>query len=308
MVKVYTATSLDNLPSSIRQLVEAREVARRNRDFAKSDELRSQLLAAGYQINDQAGSFELLQLGDSGKKPLVNYLVLFGSGEIAPSSVAIYRQLFLTLGKRDLHLALITTPAGFQPNVESVYTEIRDFLLTSLPDFNLTIELIRADNRESASDPQMVAKLAGADIIFCGPGSPTYAVKHLRDTPLLAEIKRCVQDGASLILASAATLAFSRHCLPVYEIYKVGEPLHWIDGLNFYQPEMTVIPHFNNREGGETLDTTYCYIGQGRASKLLSQLESTEHVIGIDEHTAYITNLSDGSVQTQGKGQTTTLS
>ncbi|MEI6690591.1 MAG: cysteinyl-tRNA synthetase [bacterium] len=302
MVKVFTAQNLVDLPQQVQQMIKEREGARANNDFASSDQLRDAIKQAGYIINDRQDGYELLVVGDKDKKPDNNYLVLFGSGEIAPSSVDIYRSLFLTLGKRDLNIALITTPAGFQPNVEHVYGEIKDFLLASLPDFNLTINIAYANNKELANDKTIVAELDSADIIFAGPGSPTYTVKNLSDTLLYAKVVDKVKAGASLILASAATLAFSKHCLPVYEIYKVGEDLHWIDGLNYYDPGATIIPHFNNREGGVDLDTSNCYIGQGRAQKMLAQLPRDEKVIGIDEHTAYIINLKEDTNEVRGKG------
>jgi hypothetical protein len=91
----------------------------------------------------------------------------------------------------------------------------------------------------------------------------------------------------------------------VYEIYKVGEDLHWVDGLNLYKEiwsECTVIPHFNNREGGKDLDTSYCFVGQGRAEKMLAMLPEAENILGIDEHTALIIDLKTGEQSVRGKG------
>jgi cyanophycinase-like exopeptidase len=185
-------------------------------------------------VNDNPGGYNLYLQGDSSKQVARHYLVLFGSGEIAPSSVSIYRDLFLTFGKRDLKIALITTPAGFQPNVARVYGEIKDFLLASLPDFNLDIQIVFANTLADANNPEIVSQLDGVDIIFTGPGSPTYAAKHLRGTLLLTKIIDRVKNGVTLILASAATISFSHFALPVYEIYKVGDDLHWESGLDLY--------------------------------------------------------------------------
>ncbi|MCH8986828.1 hypothetical protein IIA94_01525 [Patescibacteria group bacterium] len=114
-----------------------------------------------------------------------------------------------------------------------------------------------------------------------------------------------VRDGASLAIASAATAAFSRHCLPVYEIFKVGEELHWIDGLETYgeflEP-MTIIPHFNNTEGGTKLDTSRCWMGVDRFEKLLTMLPKGEKVLGIDEHTTITFDLDSKECIVFGKG------
>lgn len=45
----------DEIPSEILQLVEERETARKNKDFAKSDELRNKIQEMGYILEDSAG-------------------------------------------------------------------------------------------------------------------------------------------------------------------------------------------------------------------------------------------------------------
>ena len=305
MVKATTPVALNDAPEVVQQLIAEREVARKNKDFARADILRQEIASQGYLVNDKPGGYDLYLQGDSSKQAARHYLVLFGSGENAPSSVAIYRDLFLTLGKRDLKIALVTTPAGFQPNVARVYGEIKDFLLASLPDFNLQVDIIFANNRNDANNPELVEGLQDVDVIFTGPGSPTYAAKHLRGTLLLTKIIDRVKNGVTLILASAATISFSHFALPVYEIYKVGEELHWEDGLDFYDSvwqRATIIPHFNNMEGGEGLDTSHCYVGRDRFAKLHAQLPQNEWVMGIDEHTAYIIDLETQKAETRGKG------
>lgn len=50
---------LNSLPESVRALYEKRIEARTNKDWKLSDELREQILAAGYMIKDVAGGFEV---------------------------------------------------------------------------------------------------------------------------------------------------------------------------------------------------------------------------------------------------------
>ncbi len=310
MVKVTTPVSLNDIPKAVQKLIAEREEARGRKDFAQSDILRQEIASLGYLVNDKPGGYELFKQGDEEKKAEKSYLVLFGSGENAPSAVDIYRQVFLTLGKRDLRMALVTTPAGFQPNVAAVYGEIKDFLLATLPDFNLTIDIVFANTHEDANRPEIVQQVEGVDIIFTGPGSPTYAAKHLKNTLLINKITERVKNGVTLILASAATISFSRHVLPVYEIYKVGEDLHWEEGLDVYDSiwqRATIIPHFNNTEGGEGLDTSHCFVGRKRFTHLKSMLPENEWMLGIDEHTAYIVDLDTQKGETRGKGTIHTL-
>ncbi len=77
--------------------------------------------------------------------------------------------------------------------------------------------------------------MLNADLIFMGPGSPSYAIRQLRDSLAWYYLIARHRLGAVLALASAATVAFSACALPVYEIYKVGEDLHWIEGLDFFK-------------------------------------------------------------------------
>ena len=306
-------TNHDDLPAMVKSLLVKREKARGLGNFADSDHLRDEIKKLGYLVNDlptqtgNSGSLEVLKIGDESIKPAKNFLLLFGSGEIASSSVDIYRQTFLQLNKRHLKISLVTTPAGFQPNVDHVYGEIKDFFVSSLPDFNLVINIIPANNKDDANNLKIINDLDNSDIIFMGPGSPTYAVKHLRGTLLLEKIIDHVKKGSTLILSSAATLACSTHCLPVYEIFKVGEDLYWQEGLNLYKEiwqEISIIPHFNNTEGGADLDTSYCYLGRNRATKLLAMLPPSTSVLGIDEHTALVIDLKEGTNSIRGKGTT----
>jgi hypothetical protein len=95
--------------------------------------------------------------------------------------------------------------------------------------------------------------------------------------------------------------------LPVYEIYKAGQELHWLDGLNLFSAvdmKLAIVPHWNNAEGGN-YDTRYCYMGAGRFLELEKQLGSEIAVLGIDEHTACIFDLPAQECLVMGAGTVT---
>jgi cysteinyl-tRNA synthetase len=48
-------------PDSVIKLAEARQAARADKDFALADSLRDQIFAAGYEVADIAGGFELTE-------------------------------------------------------------------------------------------------------------------------------------------------------------------------------------------------------------------------------------------------------
>lgn len=295
-----------DLPQNIQLLVNQRQASRQSQDFQAADHLRQQLMALGYQVQDGPAGPEINLLAPN-PDPLVSpTLSLFGSGEISSVGRQVHELALTRLGKSPVRIAIISTPAGFQPNVKVVYGEIAAFFKKSLANFHPQIKVVYANNWEDGNNPQIIEPVSTADYIFTGPGSPTYAVKHLKDTLLLKTILDRVQaKKASLSLASAAAIAFSQYCLPVYEIYKVGEPLHWQTGLlglnALYQP-LTIIPHFNNQEGGIKTDTSHCYMGKKRYEELLSLLPPQTPLWGIDELTGVVIDLATHETQIIGKG------
>jgi len=97
--------------------------------------------------------------------------------------------------------------------------------------------------------------------------------------------------------------------LPVYEIYKVGQPIHWLDGLDLLSPfgfgaHCVVIPHFDNAEGG-THDTHFCYMGERRLQALEELLPADAWVLGVDEHTALVIDLDAREAAVSGRGAVT---
>jgi len=96
----------------------------------------------------------------------------------------------------------------------------------------------------------------------------------------------------------------------VYEIYKAGADLHWCDGLDLFGPHglsLVFVSHWNNTEGGAELDTSHCYMGRDRFSRLLTMLPSDARVVGIDEHTALLVDLLTETCSVMGIGTVTLL-
>jgi len=225
-------------------------------------------------------------------------ITLFGSGETLPASGKAYEFTARAL-KEQPHIAIVETPAGFQPNSETVARKIDEYLSSRLQNYDPAIRLIPARKKGgkfSTNDPHILEPILSSNWIFIGPGSPTYAVKNIIDSKLLKYLYALLYAGRALTLSSAAVLAISTFTLPVYEIYKVGEKLHWVPGLDLFDPfglNAVFIPHWNNNSGGDELDTRRCYMGLDRFTDLLQLLPASLPIIGIDEQTALIITLSD---------------
>jgi len=300
---------MEEAPKEIQKINEQRDELRRDGKYKESDALREKLEHLGYEVIDGEKSSEIIKK-DAYSAPKRSFLVLFGSGEIAPSGVRAHERVLEAIGKKDVSIAIISTPAGFQPNVRVVYEEIAQFFEKHLANYHPQLSIVYANTLEDANNLALADMLNTADYIFIGPGSPTYAVNNLKDSLLYKKIAERIEAGASLGLASAAAIAFSRFALPVYEIYKVGTSLHWENGLNFYAQvfrELTIIPHFNNNEGGKKNDTSRAWMGKKRFEKMLIQLPSSKEIWGIDEHTAVVIDLETKECRTMGKGKITNI-
>jgi hypothetical protein len=240
--------------------------------------------------------------------PTPGLIALFGSGETSSQGRKIHDYLMTRLPV-PVRVAILETPAGFQPNAEGVNLKIQQFLEKSLQNFRPQVELIAARRKDSAADPDDSAVVAGieaADYIFAGPGSPTYTVRHLADTLAWRLFRERQQAGATLAFASAAAIAMGTHVLPVYEIYKAGADLGWERGLGLL-PGLAILPHWNNAEGGAGLDTSHCFMGAERFAQLRALLPPPTTILGIDEHTACILDTAAGECLVLGAGSVTVL-
>jgi hypothetical protein len=234
-------------------------------------------------------------------------IVLFGSGEASPSARRVHAA---ALGRvpPPIRACVLETPAGFEPNSARVAGRLADFLRKRLAGFEVHVDVVPARKRGtplSPDVPEVVAPLLMSNYLVLGPGSPTYAAKQLEGSLAWHSILARHRLGAALVLASAAAIAASAHALPVYEIYKVGEDLTWKPGLNLLGPfgrNVAIVPHWNNREGGEELDTSHSFMGQARFERLLEMLPSDVDVVGIDEHTALMLDFAAGQAVVFGGG------
>jgi hypothetical protein len=243
-------------------------------------------------------------------------VVLFGSGETSPSGQKVFDRLFRQLPKNP-QVSLLETPAGFELNSAQVAGKVADFFHHNLQNYHPQIEIIPARKRDTNFSPdnqEIAYPLLKSDLIFAGPGSPTYAVRQLQDSLTWHYLLARHRLGSAITFSSSTVIAISTHALPVYEIYKVGEDPHWKPGLNLFGPYWSVsglplvfIPHWNNNDGGDELDTSRCYIGRARFEPLLEMLPDERVVIGIDEHTALWLDCAGLNCKVFGLGTITML-
>lgn len=232
-------------------------------------------------------------------------IAFLGSGETSLAGGRIFETL-ARLIPDPLRIAILETPAGFELNASLVAGRVGEFLKTRLGNYKPTIDLIPARKKGtefSPDNPEILQPLLQANMIFMGPGSPSYVARQLKDTLAWDIIRARHRQGATLIFASAATISVGRWVLPVYEIYKVGEDVHVKDGLGFFADfgmHVSFVPHWNNAEGGVDLDTSRCFIGMERFKQWCDLLPTENTTVGLDEHTGVIIDFESGMCEVSG--------
>jgi hypothetical protein len=233
-------------------------------------------------------------------------IALMGSGELTSTMVAVHKDL-LAGAPSPPRPVFLDTPAGFQLNADQLARKAREYFRDHVR-HDLAVASFRNREEVSAYDAELAFHaMRESHYLLIGPGSPTYAVRQWKDTPIPEILAARVQAGGCLVAASAAALTVGRCTLPVYEIYKVGEDIHWVDGidiLSHFGLNLVVIPHWNNAEGG-THDTRFCYMGEPRFLRLESRLPPDCTILGLDEHTACLLDFEKDRATIRGIGRVT---
>jgi cyanophycinase-like exopeptidase len=230
-------------------------------------------------------------------------LVVMGSGETTAGMLPVHRGVLADL-PADPDCRLLDSPFAFQENAGELVERIGAYFDESLG------QRVRAIHLPADADvltlERALAEIRGADWLFAGPGSPSYARRCWTGTPVAAAMAGLVAPGraGALVFASAAAVTLGDWALPVYEVYKVGEDPRWEPGLGLMRAVLgwrcAVVPHWDNREGG-THDTRFCWIGARRLIAIEPELDGG-FILGVDEHTAFVVDLDADRVRVAGRG------
>jgi cyanophycinase-like exopeptidase len=233
-------------------------------------------------------------------------VTLMGSGEMTEAMGRVHRTVMSRING-PVRAVFMDTPAGFQLNADEIASRAVRYFRQYL---DLSIDQVNYKAAVTATPSEVeraLRQLRRANYIFAGPGSPSYTIRNWQRTAVFEAISRRLAEGQHIVFASAAAVTLGRYALPVYEVYKVGESPHWIEGLDLLRPygyDLAIVPHWNNAEGG-THDTRFCWMGEPRFRFLEQRLPESTTVFGIDEYTACIIELSNGQCQVMGAGQVT---
>jgi len=233
-------------------------------------------------------------------------IVLMGSGELTATMVEVHKEL---LGRTAAapKAVFLDTPAGFQLNVDQISQKAQDYFKAHVQ-HPLSVASFKSNETITPYEAEQAYHLLrAADFVLIGPGSPTYAVRQWQQSSIPEILINRIREGGCLVAASAAALTVGRFTLPVYEIYKVGQALHWVEGMDILKHfgfNLVVVPHWNNAEGGNH-DTRFCFMGRPRFGQLVSLLPEDISILGLDEHTACILDFEKDEAVIKGIGSVT---
>jgi cyanophycinase-like exopeptidase len=237
---------------------------------------------------------------------LPRILTIMGSGETTPTMARVHRAVLDRLGERPVAAVVLDTPYGFQENAGEITERAVDYFRTTVG-APFSVASFRSADADALTRETALVRIRDARLVFTGPGSPSYALRQWVGSEIPRLLAEKLGRGGAVTMASAAALTLGRYTIPVYEIYKVGEAPHWLQGLDLLSPlglQVAVVPHYDNAEGGSH-DTRFCYMGERRLQVLESELPPEVFILGVDGHTALVLDLEEGSGSVVGLGTVT---
>jgi hypothetical protein len=236
-------------------------------------------------------------------------ITLIGAGELMSTMSSQHRAVLSRLSGTPRPVFLDTT-AGFETNIDTIVAKAVEYYAHHLQT-ELRVARYRHRDRTSAAElAAAIAEIRAANLIFAGPGSPTYAIKQWRETPIWDAIVERFEAGGDVLFASAASITLGRHALPVYEVYKAGNDPYWEDGLDLlgrFGLNLAVVPHYNDSSGGENYDSRFCYMGARRFDALQECLPPDVTILGIDAYTCVCFDPATRQATVSGQGTITLI-
>ncbi len=194
-------------------------------------------------------------------------LVLAGSGEFLPIMRAVDEVVLTHLPRASRRVAIVPTASGREGQVPFGWIErgVAHFAALGCEAFGVPI-LERAD----ADNPDYVAALAGADLIYLSGGDPHHLIDTIRDSIAWTAIRTAHAGGAILAGSSAGAMALGELVISP----RAAAPT-WQPALGLV-PGIGVLPHYDR-------------FGGARTTPLVAVAPPGLTIFGIDEDTVILT-------------------
>jgi len=204
-------------------------------------------------------------------------LALVGSGEYLPAMASLEKSLLddgIKNGKRPIYIQVPTAAGQESDDRLDYWKQLGKSQADRLGVDSIFLPIV---TRDDANNPEYVAMIKDAALIYMSGGDPHYLAETLMGTPLWEAIQENWRTGTSLAGCSAGAMVLSSH-IPNFRMLKKSPTA----GLNLL-PEIRVIPHFNK---------FFRWIPDS-AAKVLLHVPDNSILIGVDELTAIVKRSGD---------------
>ncbi len=202
------------------------------------------------------------------------WLALHGGGEFQRGSEIGDRRLIVATGGADARVVVVPTAAAHEyPDMAARHG------ISWFKQLGAQAEAAMAIDARSANDPQVVAKIESATLIYLPGGDPVVLVQTLRGSEVWNAMTKAHERGVAIGGASAGAMALGARMWNPH----TGD---LIDGLGLIP--IVTLPHFQ----AASLD---------RARALRQQLDRATRLFGIAERTAAIWDRSKWNVWGPGE-------
>lgn len=159
-------------------------------------------------------------------------LALVGSGEYLPPMEPVDRQLIARLPEAPRVVCLPTAAGREGPERVEYWSSLG---LEHFARLGADVQALPVIDRESADDPKLAERIAGANFIYLSGGKPDYLYATLQDTRTWKAILAVLERGGLLAGCSAGAMIQGEKFF--------GFP-GWKNGFNLL-PRKTIIPHYD---------------------------------------------------------------
>src|SRR5260370_42525929 len=156
---------------------------------------------------------------DSPRTRPARLIAIFGSGETSPVMTSVHQELIARVSQPRLNAIFLDTPFGFQQNADELAARTIAYFREHVG-CEITLASFRHSGRATTLEfEQFLARLSEANYVFAGPGSPTYALRHWRDTALRSRLAEKVPQGGEGAVPGRGGLGLEAHSLRVSRGY-----------------------------------------------------------------------------------------
>ncbi len=137
-------------------------------------------------------------------------IALMGSGELTSTMVAVHKDLVHAVPE-PANPVFLDTPAGFQLNADQLARKAVEYFRDHVQ-HRMTVASFKNREELSAYDAEFAyRRLRDSHYLLIGPGSPTYAVRQWKNTPIPQLYVERVAGERRLMTASANALTLGSH-------------------------------------------------------------------------------------------------